>query len=294
VKASLCSSIAAVTGPSATDARGRALWFIPRGRRLPVETYSPGHSIVASDARLACDGRLPGLSVFLPCHNEAANLERVVRGFFEQLPRFADRFEVIIVDDGSGDATGEIADRLAASDSRVKVVHHPLNRGYGGAVISGVRAATLPFVLLADGDGQFDPSDIGRLAVLAATHDLVVGRRTLRADNLVRRLNGRAWTTLVRLLFGLKIHDVDCGFKLFRRVLLDGLVLRANGAMISTELMARLAARGARICEVEVKHLPRLAGEQSGANLKVIAKAFAELFTLYRELNSKRSSAPEK
>jgi glycosyltransferase involved in cell wall biosynthesis len=237
---------------------------------------------------------LSGLSVFLPCHNEAANVERVARGFLEQLPHFADRFEVIIVDDGSGDATGEIADRLAASDNRVKVVHHPVNRGYGGAVISGLRAATLPFVLLADGDGQFDPSDIGLLAPLAATHDLIVGRRTRRADNLLRRLNGRAWTGLVRLLFGLKIHDIDCGFKLFRRELLDGVVLRANGAMISTELMARLAARRARICEVSVKHFPRLAGEQSGANLKVIGKAFAELFALYRELNSQGSGRPEK
>jgi len=236
---------------------------------------------------------LSGLSVFLPCHNETANIERVVSGFLEQLPRFADRFEVIIVDDGSTDTTGQIADRLAASDDRVRVVHHPVNRGYGGAVISGLRAATLPFVLLADGDGQFDPSDIGLLAPLAANYDLVVGRRTRRADNLVRRLNGRAWTALVRVLFGIGIHDIDCGFKLFRRDLIDGIELRARGAMISTELMARLAARGARICEVSVKHFPRLAGEQSGANLKVIGRAFAELFALYRDLNSEGSSPPK-
>jgi len=250
--------------------------------------------IVASDARSAADDKLPGLSVFLPAHNEAPNVERVVRGFVDQLPRFARDWEIIVVDDGSRDATGEIADHLAASDPHVKVVHHPINRGYGAAVISGVRAATLPFVLLADGDGQFEPSDIGLLAARAATHDVVVGRRITRADNLLRRLNGRAWTTLVRLLFGLKIHDIDCGFKLFRRELLDGLVLRANGAVISTELMARLAARHARVCEVGVKHLPRLAGEQSGANLKVIAKAFAELFALYRELSSEKGDSMRK
>lgn len=228
--------------------------------------------------------RLEGLSVFLPCHNEEDNVERVVQGFLAESPRLADSFEVIVVDDGSRDRTGEIADRLAAHDPRVRVVHHQVNRGYGGAVISGIRAAREPYVLLCDGDGQFDPLDVESLSAHVPDCDVVVGRRVRRADHLMRRFNGKAWTWLVRLLLGIQISDIDCGFKLFRRDILEGLELRASGAMISTELMARLAARGAKICETDVKHLPRLAGEQSGANFRVIARAFKELFALYSEL----------
>lgn len=226
--------------------------------------------------------------MFLPAHNEEGNIERVVKGFCATLGEVADNYEVIVVDDGSRDRTGEVADRMAAADSHVKVVHHQVNRGYGGAVISGVRAATQPYVLLCDGDGQFDPGDIAALARKTPKYDVVVGRRVTRADPLMRRLNGKAWTMLVRLLFGLKIHDIDCGFKLFKRDFLDGLELRAQGAMISTELMARIAGRGARVCEVDVRHLPRLTGEQSGANLKVILRAFRELFRLFNELRTER------
>ncbi len=237
-------------------------------------------------------GRLPGLSVFLPAHNEEGNIARVVTDFLRELPNLADVYEIIVVNDGSRDQTGAIADRLAAENPRVKVVHHEVNRGYGGAVISGIRAVTLSYALLCDGDGQFDPADVQRLAARTPEYDVVVGHRTHRADALIRRINGKAWTILVRLMFGLRISDMDCGFKLFRRALLENMELHARGAMITTELMARLAGRKARICEVDVKHLPRLAGEQSGANFKVIARAFKELFALYRELKAAREGEP--
>jgi glycosyltransferase involved in cell wall biosynthesis len=235
--------------------------------------------------------RLPGISVFLPSHNEEANVERVVRGYLREMPKIADDFEVIVVDDGSRDRTGEIADRMAAEDGHVRVVHHPVNRGYGGAVISGIRAAQMPYVLLSDGDGQFDPAEVERLAAFMPEYDVVAGFRTRRADHLGRRLNGAAWTALVRALLGITIGDIDCGFKLFKREFLDGMELKAGGAMISTELMARLAGRGARVREVQVTHLPRLAGEQSGANLRVVARAFKELFALYGDLRAERRRA---
>ena len=232
---------------------------------------------------------MPGISVFLPSHNEEGNVERVVRSYLAELPRVADDYEVIVVDDGSKDRTGEIAERLAAENSHVKVVRHPVNRGYGGAVISGIRAATMPYVLLCDGDGQFDPADLERLTPFVPQYDVVAGRRAHRADPLMRRINGKAWTTLVRVLLGITISDIDCGFKLFKREKLDGMELRAHGAMISTELMARVAGRNAKVKEVDVQHLPRLAGEQSGANLKVVARAFKELMALYRELRAERA-----
>jgi len=232
--------------------------------------------------------RIPAISVFLPSHNEEGNVERVVRSYLAELPRVADDFEIIVVDDGSRDRTGEIAERLAAENSHVKVVRHHVNQGYGGAVISGIRAATRQYVLLCDGDGQFDPSDLERLTPFVPEYDVVAGRRVRRADHLIRRINGKAWTVLVRVLLGITISDIDCGFKLFKREKLEGMDLRAHGAMISTELMARLAGRNAKVIEVDVKHLPRLTGEQSGANLKVVARAFKELIALYRELREER------
>jgi len=231
---------------------------------------------------------LAGLTVFLPAHNEEGNIERVVRGFCGELPKFAEDYEIIVVDDGSRDRTGEIADRMAVADPHINVIHHQVNRGYGGAVISGIRAARHPFVLLCDGDGQFDPADIERLAERIEDHDVVLGRRRRRADHLLRRINGKAWTLLVRILFGLQSNDLDCGFKLFRRDILSGLELHAHGAMITTELLARLAGKGARMCEVEVKHLPRLSGEQSGNSPRVVFRAFKELLGLYRELKLAR------
>ncbi len=232
--------------------------------------------------------RIPSISVILPSHNEDGNVERVVRSYLAELPRIADDYEVIVVDDGSRDRTGEIAERLAAEDSHVKVVRHPTNKGYGGAVISGIRAATKQYVLLCDGDGQFDPSDLERFTPFVPEYDVVAGHRVRRADPLIRRINGKAWTILVRLLLGITISDIDCGFKLFKREKLEGMDLRAHGAMISTELMARLAGRHAKVKEVDVTHLPRLTGEQSGANLKVVARAFKELIALYRELRAER------
>ena len=235
--------------------------------------------------------RLSGISVFLPCHNEEGNIERVAVGLEAELPGLAERYEIVIVDDGSRDRTGEIADRLAAANPHLKVVHHPVNRGYGGAVISGIRACTQPWVVLCDGDGQFAAADIGRLAAKVPEYDVVVGHRAHRADPLMRRINGKAWTVLMRLLLGIRISDIDCGLKLFRRDLLDGIDMQAKGAMISAELMAQLAGRGAKVCEVDVSHLPRVTGEQSGASLKVIARAFKELFLLYGRLRRARRKA---
>jgi glycosyltransferase involved in cell wall biosynthesis len=235
--------------------------------------------------------RLSGISVFLLAHNEEDNIERVVEGFKAELPKLTDDYEIIVVNDGSSDHTGQIAERMAVTDSHVRVVHHALNQGYGAAVISGINAVSKPYVLLSDGDGQFDPADSALLAAKIRNHDVVVGRRVHRADRLMRRLNGKAWSILMRLLFGLRITDVDCGFKLFRREVLTNLELEAKGAMITTELMVKLAGRGSRIIETGVHHLPRLAGEQSGNSLRVIMRAFKELFDLYWKLRAARRSS---
>jgi glycosyltransferase involved in cell wall biosynthesis len=237
---------------------------------------------------MTAPARLPGLTVFLPSHNEEGNVERVVTGFLTELPRVAEHYEVVVVDDGSSDRTGEIADRLAAENPHVLVVHHPKNLGYGGAVGTGLHSGTQPYLLLADGDGQFDPAEMSQLTSRIEHQDVVIGRRKHRADSIMRRINGNAWTTLSRLLFGLRISDMDCGFKLFRREAVAGITLHSKSAMITTELMARLAGRNARICEVDVTHLPRLTGEQTGNKPMVVLRAFRDMFALYFELRAAR------
>ena len=235
--------------------------------------------------------RLPSLSIFFPCYNEEGNVERVARAALDAAKDLADVYEVIIVDDGSRDRTGEIADRLAAEIPQLRAVHNRPNIGYGGAVARGLREARLEWIFFTDGDGQFDVRELPKLIDLLDACDFAVGYRLHRADSWIRRLNAFCWGVLVRLLFDLRVRDLDCAFKLLPKSLIDQLELHSEGALISTELLAKARRRGLRIAEVGVSHYPRTAGSQTGANLRVILRAFRELFRLRREIVSTRQGA---
>ncbi len=224
--------------------------------------------------------RLPSLSIFLPCYNEEGNVERVVRAALAAAQQIADRYEVIVVDDGSRDRTGEIADGLAAELPAVRAVHNRPNLGYGGAVVRGLTEARMDWIFFTDGDGQFDLAEIPRLVGLLDRCDVAVGYRIHRADPWPRRINAYCWGVLVRALFDLDVRDIDCAFKLLPRRLVQQISLHSRGALISTELLARAQRLGCRIAEVGVRHYPRTAGKQTGANVSVIARAFWELFKL--------------
>ena len=225
------------------------------------------------------------ISVFFPMHDEEGNIEPQVETALEVLRGYTDDFEVIVVNDGSKDRTGEIADRLQAEHPEVRVVHHEHNRGYGGAVKSGFEAATKELVFFTDGDRQFDLREIGLLLERIEDHDVVIGYRMKRSDPLHRSLNTFCWHKLVRLLFGLKVRDIDCAFKLFRREVLEKIGrLETEGAVLSTELLVKISRAGFRMAEVGVHHYPRPTGQQSGASLRVIARAFRELAGLRRRL----------
>ncbi|MEA2155526.1 MAG: hypothetical protein QOE11_1666 [Solirubrobacteraceae bacterium] len=227
---------------------------------------------------------LAGVSIVLPCFDEAANVAGAVRAAIAAAQEHAVDFEVIVVDDGSTDETAQIAARLAEADRRVRVLVHPSNRGYGGAVRTGLRAAQMPWVLLTDGDLQFDLGELAAFVPLAREADLIAGWRIARQDPAHRRLNAAAWNWLMHRRFSLPVRDVDCAFKLIRRDLLDQIALTSRGAMISTELVVRAVAAGARVREVGVHHRPRVAGEQSGASPRVVLRAFRELTRLHGEL----------
>jgi glycosyltransferase involved in cell wall biosynthesis len=229
-------------------------------------------------------GALPGLSIVLPCFDEQENVAGAVRDALSAAQRYSAECEVIVVDDGSRDGTGAVAADLVARHSEVRLVLHRQNRGYGAAVRTGVRSARMPFVLLTDGDRQFDLDQLGTFVPLADGADLLAGYRLRRHDPIGRRLSGAAWNRLVHHLFRVGVRDVDCAFKLVRRDLLERIDLVSDGAMVSTELIVRSRLAGARIVEIGVQHRARVAGRQSGANPRVVLRAFRELGRLRTDL----------
>ncbi|HEU5431103.1 MAG TPA: glycosyltransferase family 2 protein [Thermomicrobiales bacterium] len=230
---------------------------------------------------------IPGsLSLVLPAHNEAANLGPVVERARQILPRYAADFEIIVVDDGSRDATPQIADAMAAADERVRVVHHPRNRGYGAALTSGFCASQGDYVMFMDSDRQFDIADLGLLAPFVADFDIVAGFRKERNDPLVRRINAEIFNVVVRVLFGVHLRDIDCAFKVFRGDLLRSIELTAPGALINTEIQAKARRQGATVQQVGVRHFPRVAGEATGGSLRVIFRAMWETILLWWRMRS--------
>ena len=226
--------------------------------------------------------RVPALSYFFPAHNEEANLRGLVEEALATLPSLAETFEVVIVDDGSRDATPRIADELAAADFRVRAVHHPRNLGYGAALRTGFGAARHELIAFTDGDRQFRVADIGRLTARYAEGgaDAVVGFRIKRADPLIRTLYAKAYRLANRIFFGLRVTDVDCACKLLRRDALRGINVESGGAFFSAELLIKLRASGRSVVEVGVPHYPRTAGSPTGARPQVVFRAMRDFWLL--------------
>jgi glycosyltransferase involved in cell wall biosynthesis len=230
--------------------------------------------------------RPTSLSFVLPAFNEAANIVRAVDRCVRAGEDLGLEFEVVVVDDGSHDDTRRLADGIAAVDPRVRTLHHPRNRGYGAALRSGLFAARMGHVFFTDADLQFDVGEIDRLLERASDADIVAGYRTPRRDPPIRRLNGWAWSRLVGFVFDLDVRDVDCAFKVFDRRVFERIPVQSLGAFVNTEILVRARAEGFTLVQVPVSHYPRQAGRPTGANPRVIARAFRELWGLRRELRA--------
>jgi glycosyltransferase involved in cell wall biosynthesis len=239
---------------------------------------------------------MTSLSIVIPAYNEQENVKAAVEKISAVAQKLNVDYEILLINDGSRDRTGEIAKtELAPTIPNFRLVEHFPNRGYGGALKAGFAASTKELIAFIPADNQFDFGEV-RLLLEKMTPDtmIVSGRRVDRKDNFIRKMNGFGWNTVVRLLFGYLIKDIDCGFKLLRRDLLNHIHIESNGAMIDTEMLAETRARGYKIAEVPVTHLPRTAGSPTGANLKVIFRAFRDLFKfrlrLSRELREERKA----
>ncbi len=222
------------------------------------------------------------LSVFFPAFNEEKNLPKTVANAISVLSKLSLKWEVLIIDDGSKDQTGKIADDLAKKHKQVRVIHQP-NGGYGKALIAGFYGSKYDWIAFTDSDGQFDFSEITKFLDKADNADLVVGFRMDRQDKLVRKINGHLWNLLCNILLGLGVKDVDCAFKLIKKQVFEQIphLESTRGAMISPELLAKARKHHFRIVQIGVHHYPRREGNPTGANLNVILQSFKDLFKLW-------------
>jgi glycosyltransferase involved in cell wall biosynthesis len=239
----------------------------------PLNAQNQALPTVPSTIKLAYS-----LSIILPAHNEEVVIGETVRSVRDTVSAWTQDFEIIIVNDGSKDRTREIVESLVADDARIRLINHAQNQGYGAALVSGFAAITKELAFFMDSDGQFDIHDLERFFPLIDTYDAVLGYRIQRQDAWMRKLNAWGWKMLVRLVFGLRVRDIDCAFKLYRSAFFRTCRLETRGAMINTEILYKFTQAGYTYTEVGVHHLPRRGGQATGARPAVILRAFRELF----------------
>lgn len=228
------------------------------------------------------------LSVFFPAYNEQAHIAMTVKKAASILPNIVSRWEIIIVNDGSKDKTGSIIDKLAKKDSHIHALHHKVNRGYGAAFKSGLYAGKYKWIAFTDSDGQFDFSEITEFfkKQKETGADIVIGYYKKRQVSKFKILTSKLWELVVFILFGLKVRDIDCGFKLISKDVVDAIpgLTSERGAFISSEFLIKAKKLGYKIVEIPVSHYPRTAGEGTGRNINVIIQSFRDLFKLWISL----------
>ncbi|MDD5415708.1 MAG: glycosyltransferase [Candidatus Daviesbacteria bacterium] len=234
---------------------------------------------------------IAGLSVFFPCINEEGSIEHIVRKAEQVLKKLNLKHEIIVVDDGSTDRTGQIADKMARENSNIRVIHHLKNLGYGEALKSGFYSAKYDIIVYTDGDGQFDFSEVEKFLEKIRYNDAIFGYRIKRKDPFFRILFKKGWKLSLLTFFGLTLKDVDCGFKMVRKEVLEKIphLQSSRGAMINAELAILVQKYGFRIAEVGVNHYPRISGKPTGANLNVIFKSYIDLLQLWWKFKDAKS-----
>jgi glycosyltransferase involved in cell wall biosynthesis len=221
----------------------------------------------------------------LPAYNEQENIEKAVRAVLEAAEglELAD-YEVIVVNDGSRDRTGAIIDRLKEENPRVRPIHHPTNLGYADALRTGFTSARMPLVFYTDSDLQFDVREVKNLLPASEDYDIVCGFRIYRYDPLTRLFLAWGYNLVARTIFRLRVRDIDCAFKLFRREVFDVIEIRSKKFFVDTEILAKARHHGFRMTEVGVRHYPRLGGRSTVrashvvSTLRELAKMWFEIY----------------
>ena len=226
------------------------------------------------------------LSIFFPFWNEEKNVENVVKKAIPVAKRVALDWEILMIDDGSSDKTYQICKKLAEEDPKhLRAISHKPNRGYGAALREGFANARYDLVVFNDGDGQFDFSEVNKFIEKIEKADVAIGYREKRQDHPFRHFLMNLLKIWDFIFFGFYFRDIDCGFKMFKKSAIDKIIpLKSEGAMISTEILTKAKRKGLKIVQVKISHYPRVYGDQSGGNLRVIIRAIRESFKLWLDL----------
>ena len=233
--------------------------------------------------------KLPSLSIFFPFWNEEGNIEAVVQRAIPIAKEVSEKWEIIMIDDGSTDKTVERAKELEKKFPNTRLISHQFNRGYGAALKTGFENSRYEYIVFTDGDLQFDFQEITKFIEKTDVADIVIGYRKKRDDTFFRHILmilHRIWSYI---FFGIFVKDIDCGFKLFRKKAVQEISpLRSEGAMITTEILAKAKSKKLRIAQVGITHYPRKYGQSSGGNIAVIIRAMLETFILVWDIKNKR------
>jgi glycosyltransferase involved in cell wall biosynthesis len=229
--------------------------------------------------------KLSEISVFFPAYNEEETIKDTVLKAVNVCSQVANKYEVIVVNDGSKDKTPDIVEQLAKENKNVSLISHYPNKGYGAALKAGMYAAKYENIAFTDSDGQFDFAQIEKFIPYINEYPVVIGYRKKRVEGFLRKMNAKALKLAAFVLFGLTFKDIDCAFKLFKKSALDTIPrLKSEGALISTEFLYKVKKAKLQIKELPVDHYPRAGGRPTGASLKVLTRAFFEIITLWIKL----------
>jgi len=234
------------------------------------------------------DTKIKELSVFLPTYNEEGNIQEVIQNTIEAANLNAEKWELIIVDDGSSDSTNEIVNRIVNSNNNVRIIRHEKNSGYGASLKTGFYSSKYDWISFIDSDGQFNFKEISKFIEKQQETgaDMVIGFYNKRKVSFAKVITSKIWEALVYILFGLKVRDIDCGFKLVSRKVIEGIahLESSRGAFISSELLIKAKKKGFKIAETAVTHYPRTKGRGTGRKLNVIIESFIDLLKLWKKL----------
>lgn len=229
--------------------------------------------------------RKPSITAFFPCYGDSGTIASMVLTAILVLEELTDDYEVLVVDDGSPDFAPQILDRLAETYDHVRVIHHPKNRGYGGALRTGFTSATKDLIFYTDGDAQYDVRDLRSLyPLLVDGVDMVQGWKISRGDPWYRKVIGRIYHRTVKTMFNLKMRDVDCDFRLMRRQIFDKVVLTRDSGVICVELMKKIHDHGFVFAEAPVSHYNRAYGRSQFFNFRRVFRVGIDLIDLWQEL----------
>lgn len=234
------------------------------------------------------------LSVFFPCYNEEKNIKNTINKAIPVLKKITEKWEIIIVNDGSKDNTGKEALKIQKEyPKNINIITHNPNRGYGAAIKSGLYNAKYNWITFTDADGQFDFAEIEKLIQKQkdTKADLIIGYYLARQVSKSAIITSKIWEIIIFILFGLHVTDIDCAFKLISKKVIDNIpkLEAERGAFISSEFLIKAKRAGFKISEVGVHHFPRTEGQATGRQLKVIIKSFTDLFSLWFKINFARA-----